>query len=261
MLASQVAMVSAVTPAEAFSPRTLVIGSSGYDVDELQNRLSYLGYFHHKTTGVFSWDTYWGVRDFQQAFGLKVNGRVDMRTKLALVKATRGWQFNGSGSTNSGSGSSGSGSPVGNAGSRHSTPSGSNGGGTPSHYAPSGPVGGISASDQNLLAHVVNAEARGEPFVGQVAVAAVILNRLQDPIFPHTIPGIIYQPLAFTSVQDGQINLPPDTSALKAVHLAVNGYDPSDGATYYFNPATSTSKWIWSKPEILQIGHHIFCRS
>ena len=112
----------------------------------------------------------------------------------------------------------------------------------------------------NLLDHVVSGEARGEPYEGQVAVAAVILNRMKDPRFPHSIPAIIYAPGAFTCVSDGQINVPPDPSVKKAVNAAIHGWDPTMGAVYYFDPATATSKWIWSRPEILKIGHHIFCR-
>lgn len=110
------------------------------------------------------------------------------------------------------------------------------------------------------MAHAVYGEARGESFTGQVAIAAVILNRLKDPRFPHSVPAIIYQPGAFTAVADGQINLQPDASATKAVLDAVHGFDPALGAVYYFNPATATSPWIWSRPQIVRIGQHIFCR-
>lgn len=110
------------------------------------------------------------------------------------------------------------------------------------------------------MARTVYGEARGEPYTGQVAVAAVILNRLYSPQFPNTVSGVIFQPGAFTAVNDGQIWLTPDSTAYKAVHDAVNGWDPSGEALYYFNPATATSKWIWSRPQIKQIGRHIFCK-
>lgn len=114
--------------------------------------------------------------------------------------------------------------------------------------------------DVNLLARLVNGEARGEPYVGQVAVAAVVLNRIKDPAFPKTIGDIIYQPQAFSCVDDGQINLSPQPSALKAANEALSGVDPSRGAVFFFNPAKTKNKFIWSRPQILTIGHHIFTR-
>ena len=105
-------------------------------------------------------------------------------------------------------------------------------------------------------------EARGEPYEGQVAVGAVILNRVRDSRFPNTIAGVIYQPGAFTAVSDGQINVPIDenSTVVKAARDALNGWDPTDGAVYYFNPNTATNKWIWSRPLIKTIGKHRFCR-
>ncbi|NSJ92358.1 spore cortex-lytic enzyme, partial [Coprococcus sp. MSK.21.13] len=114
--------------------------------------------------------------------------------------------------------------------------------------------------DINLLARVINGEARGEPYEGQVAVGAVILNRTRDPRFPNTIAGVVYQPLAFTAVADGQINAAMEQSSMKAAMDAINGWDPSGGAVYYFNPATATSSWIWSRPLIKVIGKHRFCK-
>jgi N-acetylmuramoyl-L-alanine amidase len=114
--------------------------------------------------------------------------------------------------------------------------------------------------DTNLLARAVNAEARGEPYVGQVAVAAVILNRISDPAFPKTIADIVYQPRAFSSVDDGQINLPPSAEAMRAAQEAVNGSDPSKGAVFFFNPAKTKNKYIWSRPQITTIGNHIFTK-
>ena len=119
-----------------------------------------------------------------------------------------------------------------------------------------------SASDVQLLARAVNGEARGEPYTGQVAVAAVILNRVNHSSFPNTVAGVIYQPGAFTAVSDGQINAPIDANSTvyKACQDALNGWDPSGGAIYYFNPDTATSSWIWSRELIVQIGKHRFCR-
>lgn len=113
-----------------------------------------------------------------------------------------------------------------------------------------------------LLARAVNGEARGEVYEGQVAVAAVILNRVDHPSFPNTIAGVIYQPGAFTAVTDGQIDVPisHNSTVYKACQDAMNGWDPSGGAIYYYNPRTATSKWIYSRPVITTIGNHIFAK-
>ncbi len=116
-----------------------------------------------------------------------------------------------------------------------------------------------SKNYQTLLAMVINGEARGEPYEGQVAVGAVVLNRVKHSSFPNTIPGVVYQPGAFTAVNDGQINKPIEESCFRAARDALNGWDPSGGAIYYFNPSTATSSWIWSRPVIKQIGKHRFC--
>ncbi len=118
---------------------------------------------------------------------------------------------------------------------------------------------GFSQNDIQLMANAVYGEARGEPYNGQVAVAAVILNRVNSPTFPNTVAGVIFEPRAFTAVADGQIWLEPDETAKKAVLDAINGWDPTGNAMYYFNPDTATSAWIWSRPQIKQIGKHIFC--
>lgn len=121
---------------------------------------------------------------------------------------------------------------------------------------------GRNASDVQLIARAVNGEARGEPYEGQVAVAAVILNRVKHSSFPNSISGVIYQPGAFTAVSDGQINVPiaSDSTVYKACRDAMNGWDPTGGAIYYFNPDTATNKWIWSRTFIKQIGKHRFCK-
>ena len=124
----------------------------------------------------------------------------------------------------------------------------------------SGKAVGYKNIDTNLLARAVNGEARGEPYLGQVAVAAVIINRIADPAFPKTIADIIYQPQAFSSVNDGQINLPPSASAIRAAQEAASGVDPSKGALFFFNPAKTKNKYIWSRPQIIQIGNHIFTK-
>lgn len=113
-------------------------------------------------------------------------------------------------------------------------------------------------SDLYLLAKCVYAEARGEPYTGQVAVAAVILNRVESANFPNTISGVIYQPWAFTAVHDGQISLEPDQTAYNAARDALNGWDPTYGCLYYYNPITATSQWIYSRQTVVEIGEHIF---
>ena len=116
-----------------------------------------------------------------------------------------------------------------------------------------------SSSDYQLLARLISAEARGEPYRGQVAVGAVVLNRVEHPSFPNSISGVIYQSGAFSCLYDGQFDKPVSDSAYSAARDALNGMDPSGGAIYYFNPATATSKWIWSRPLITTIGRHRFC--
>ena len=116
----------------------------------------------------------------------------------------------------------------------------------------------VTSSDLYLLAKCVHAEARGEPYVGQVAVAAVILNRVKDAAFPNTISGVVYQPWAFTAVNDGQINLEPNSTAYQAAQDALNGWDPTYGCLYYYNPVTATSKWIFSRQTVVTIGKHVF---
>lgn len=123
----------------------------------------------------------------------------------------------------------------------------------------SGGSGGASSSQVDLLARLISAEARGEPYSGQVAVGAVVLNRIKHPSFPNTLPGVIYQSGAFTCITDGQFNQPVAESAYRAARDALNGVDPSGGAIYYFNPSTATSSWIWSRPLITVIGKHRFC--
>ena len=119
-----------------------------------------------------------------------------------------------------------------------------------------------STSDIQLMARAINGEARGEPYEGQVAVGAVILNRVKDSRFPNSISGVIYQPGAFTAVSDGQINaaISEDSTVYKAAQDARNGWDPTGGCVYYFDPSTATNKWIWSRPLIKTIGKHRFCK-
>lgn len=117
-----------------------------------------------------------------------------------------------------------------------------------------------NSSNVNLLARLIYGEARGEPYTGQVAVGAVVMNRVKSSSFPNTLSGVIYQSGAFDAVKDGQINLSPNSTAKKAAQDAINGWDPSYGAIYYFNPSTATNKWIWSRPMTITIGRHRFCK-
>lgn len=122
-----------------------------------------------------------------------------------------------------------------------------------------GSTGSYNSGDVALLARLISAEARGEPYAGQVAVGAVVLNRVKHPSFPNTVSGVIYQTGAFTCMTDGQFEKPVSSSAYNAARDALNGSDPSGGAIYYFNPSTATSKWIWSRPLLVVIGKHRFC--
>ena len=132
--------------------------------------------------------------------------------------------------------------------------------GITSSESSSGNASNTNSADVNLLAKLIYGEARGEVYTGQVAVGAVVMNRVKSSSFPNTISGVIYQRGAFDAVSDGQINLPINATAKKAAQDAINGWDPSYGAIYYFNPATATNKWIWSRPLTVVIGKHRFCK-
>ncbi|MCF6092780.1 spore cortex-lytic enzyme [Microaerobacter geothermalis] len=225
-----VGLLNILKTEEVFGKQTLIVGSHGGDVYELQGRLKFLGYYTGKIDGHFGWRTYWAVRNFQYQFGLKVDGIVGPKTKLKLWKATKNWRPGGAQVK------------------------------TEKKATPVRSMGGFSANEIKIMANAVYGEARGEPYVGQVAVAAVILNRVESAKFPNTPSGVIFQPGAFTAVADGQIWLTPNAKAKKAVQDAINGWDPTGGAIYYFNPNTATSAWIWSRPQIKRIGKHIFAR-
>lgn len=236
--------------AQAFSNQVIQRGAVGDDVIELQSRLQNIGYFHGKIDGVFGWSTYWGLRNFQSAFGMPIDGLAGADTKDKLVKVSQyneqlvKSQLNQS-TQNAGGNQNGTPAPVNNG---------------PKKATAVNVPNGFSNNDIQLMANAVYGESRGEPYIGQVAVAAVILNRLQSASFPHTVAGVIFQPGAFTAVADGQIYLTPNDTAKKAVMDAINGWDPTGHALYYFNPATATSPWIWGRPQIKKIGKHIFCK-
>jgi N-acetylmuramoyl-L-alanine amidase len=124
--------------------------------------------------------------------------------------------------------------------------------------AKSSKVGTVSSNDVYVLSKIIAGEARGEPFIGQVAVGAVIANRVRNPNFPNSVYGVVFEPGAFTAVSDGQYYRAPTASSVKAARSAISGWDPSGGAIYYWNPATATSKWIWSRRIITRIGKHVF---
>mgnify|MGYP002537821820 CR=1 FL=1 len=193
--------------------------SSGAVVTQIQTKLKSWGYYTGSVDGVYGSGTERAVRAFQQKNGLAVDGKAGTQTLAAMGL------------------SAGSGGNTGN----------------------SGGSGGASSSQVDLLARLISAEARGEPYSGQVAVGAVVLNRIKHPSFPNTLSGVIYQSGAFTCISDGQFNQPVAESAYRAARDALNGVDPSGGAIYYFNPSTATSSWIWSRPLITVIGKHRFC--
>ncbi|WP_270180572.1 spore cortex-lytic enzyme [Alkalihalobacillus sp. CinArs1] len=231
--------------ADAFSNQVIQKGATGDDVIELQARLQYIGFYKGKIDGVFGWGTYWAVRNFQHEFGLTVDGLVGSEMKAKLNKATK-YDPSIKQKVNKGESPKNYGGTSGGDGGTKAT----QGKNTPAGY---------SQNDIKLMANAVYGEARGEPYEGQVAVAAVILNRVQSSSFPNTVSGVIFEPRAFTAVSDGQIWLTPNDRAKEAVLDAVNGWDPSGEALYYFNPNTATSGWIWTRPQIKRIGKHIFC--
>ncbi|MEW9669717.1 spore cortex-lytic enzyme [Ammoniphilus sp. 3BR4] len=216
-----------------FSGRILTRGSSGQDVVELQERLKYIGYLKDTTDGKFGWNTYWAVRKFQKDFGIKADGKVGKATQRILVSKTKY-------------------KPKKNQAAAPKPKAKDQG----SAYKPHG----YSDNDLKIMANAVYGEARGEPYVGQVAVAAVILNRVENSSFPNTPSGVVFEPRAFTAVADGQIWLTPNENAKKAVQDALNGTDPTGGCIYYFNPDTATSGWIWTRAQVKKIGKHIFCK-
>ena len=195
-------------------------GKTYENVKAVQNALKSSGYYTGSVDGVWGKKTMCAVMAFQSDNKLTVDGVVGSATERAM------------GITLGSGGSSGGGS--------------------------SGNTSNISDSDLNLLARCVYGEARGEPYNGQVAVAAVVLNRVRSSKFPNTISGVIYQAGAFTAVSDGQINLTPNESAYSAARDALGGWDPTGGCLYYYNPATATSSWIWTLTVHIKIGKHNF---
>lgn len=210
------------TQAAYLGDRVLKQSMRGYDVTQLQKDLTWLGYDTGGTEGIFGPKTLSAVKQFQANNGLTVDGIVGKQTASAIIHKVT---YPGSNIDN---------------------------------ISPS--RGFLTNARQDLLdlARVIHGEARGEPYVGQVAVAAVVLNRVKSKLFGNTIQEVIHQPGAFTAVSDGQFYLKPDAASYKAAEAALNGWDPTGGALYYWNPVTATSKWVWSRPIITQIGRHVF---
>ncbi|WP_425335358.1 cell wall hydrolase [Salipaludibacillus daqingensis] len=325
--------ISAMNPTSvgAFSDQIIQKGATGDDVVELQARLQYNGFYDGTIDGVFGWQTYWSVKEFQEEFGLEVDGFVGTDMKTMLEKATeydkefvhrmlnegRKFTYYGGVDKNIQKGPVGSKEkpippaekpspearkeapapkqpqpeappedPAAEETPAEKPPETPDEAPAPEEPSPSPEVDvpapaeeepvpqdddiniekainvpeGYSDNDIRIMAQAVYGEARGEPYVGQVAVAAVILNRVESSTFPNTASDVIFEPRAFTAVADGQIWMDPDETSRKAVIDAINGQDPTGHALYYFNPVTATSDWIWSRPQIKQIGKHIFCK-
>ena len=198
-------------------------GSKGGEVREVQRRLKTWGYYNGVVDGIFGKGTKDAVIAFQKKNGIKADGVVGKATYQALgMNESYNALAGGNSTTQTGS------------------------------------VGGYSSSDVYLLARTIYAEGRGEPYTGQVAIAAVVLNRVRSSQFPNTISGVVYQKHAFTAVTDGQINLTPNDTAMKAAKDAINGWDPTGGALYYYNPAVATSAWIFDRQTVTIIGKHVF---
>ena len=195
-------------------------GASGGEVKELQRRLKEWGYYNGAVDGIYGKGTVAAVKAFQYKNGLTADGVAGMETykALGMNDSVKVLENDNKSSGNS----------------------------------------NYTSSDLYLLAKCIYAESRGESYTGQVAVGAVILNRVASSQFPNTISGVIYQRHAFTAVSDGQINLEPDKTAMNAASDAMNGWDPTYGCLYYYNPAVATSSWIFSRQTVTTIGKHVF---
>ena len=196
-------------------------GSKGNEVKEVQRRLKLWGYYKGSVDGVFGAGTRSAVIAFQKKNGLTADGVVGKSTYKALgMNSSYQALVNQAGAQNG--------------------------------------ANGYTSSDVYLLARTIYAEGRGEPYVGQVAIGAVVLNRVRNAAFPNTVSGVVYQKHAFTAVSDGQINLTPNDTAMKAARDAIGGWDPTGGALYYYNPAVATSSWIFDRQTVTVIGKHVF---
>ena len=193
-------------------------GSRGEQVRRVQQKLRQWGYYDGDVDGIFGQETYDAVVYFQKKNGLKADGVAGSATLAAMGISSSEEKI----------------------------------------VAASASASLSYSSDVELLARLIHGEARGEPYVGMVAVGAVVLNRVRSSKFPNTIAGVVYQAGAFDAVADGQINLVPNEQSRRAARDALNGWDPTGGCLYYYNPATATSKWIWTREVRLNIGDHSF---
>ena len=205
---------------EAVGTAVLRQGATGSEVKEVQRRLRLWGYYSGSVDGVFGAGTKKAVIAFQKKNGLTADGVVGKSTYKALGMNSSYQALQGATSSSN--------------------------------------TDGYNNSDVYLLAKAIYAEGRGEPYVGQVAIGAVIMNRIRSASFPNTVSGVVYQKGAFTAVDDGQINLTPNETAMKAARDAINGWDPTGGALYYYNPAVATSSWIFDRQTVTVIGKHVF---
>ena len=215
------AILLALLPAGASAATVLEVGSRGDDVKKVQQKLIQFGYMTGTADGRYGEKTRDAVLWFQRKNGLTADGKVGARTAAAL-----GVTLSGGSSTSASTTASAS--------------------------------AGIVSADHRLLAKLVYAEARGEPYKGQVAVAAVVLNRVKSASFPNTVSGVIYQRNAFTCVNNGSINNTPDSACIRAALDALNGWDPTGGCLYYYNPKTATDNWIRTRTVQTVIGRHSF---
>ncbi|MFW5787684.1 MAG: spore cortex-lytic enzyme [Bacillota bacterium] len=198
-------------------------GSRNNDVLVLQRKLREWGYYEGVIDGVYGRDTWVAVREFQSKNGLRADGLVGPQTWAAL-----GYEYGGRENPRS----------------------------QPAQAVTSGSVD--RSNNVEMIARLIHAEARGEPYTGQVAVGAVLLNRVESPAFPNSISRVIYQPLAFESVANGQFNLPPTEENKRAARAAINGWDPTYGSLFFWNPSKPVNKWIWSRSTVRTIGSHVF---
>ena len=212
------ARIEEYTQTECALAAVLKNGSRGDEVKEVQRRLKLWGYYNGSVDGVFGAATKAAVIAFQKKNGLTADGVVGSATFKALGMNTQ----------------------------------------SNSSVTQTGGMNGFSSAEVYLLARTIYAEGRGEPYTGQVAIGAVILNRVRDNAFPNTVSGVVYQKHAFTAVTDGQINLTPNETAMRAARDAINGWDPTGGALYYYNPAIATSAWIFDRQTVTVIGKHVF---
>jgi N-acetylmuramoyl-L-alanine amidase len=216
-------VVTSVGEAVTLGNRLLYFGARGNDVKSLQKELAKEGYFTVEATGYFGPITEKAVIDFQKDNGIRIDGMAGYETINELKDEN---SYKNTANVNRASG-----------------------------YRIN-----VTQEELNLLTRAVYSEARGESYEGQVAVAAVILNRVADPRFPNTIKGVIFEPWAFTAVHDGQFWLTPDPKVMNAVDDALKGWDPTEGAVFYYNPAKVTSYWIYTREIITKIGRHYFAK-